>query len=109
MIWSGRKACPTGCLPARSRGCLPPPSRPPAMLRPPAAGADLNPLLAFLLTLLTLGLFGVWYAFKVNGQYRALGIRTTDTAGRPLGRIRHPVIVLVLSLITFGFYVCYWV
>jgi hypothetical protein len=74
---------------------------------PPAAG--LHPFLVFLLTVLTLGLFGLLYALGVGRSYAGHDRRTFDLAGRPLGRVRHPVLVLLLGYLTFGYYLCWWI
>ena len=69
----------------------------------------MHPLLVLLLTLLTVGIFGLFYAFRVCAAYTArAAVRQTDAAGRTLGRARHPVAVLLLSYLTFGFYSAYW-
>jgi len=72
--------------------------------------ADLHPLLVFALTLMTLGLFGVVFAVLVANQYAGQAPRRgADAAGRPLGKVRHPVWILLMSYLTLGFYFCYWV
>jgi hypothetical protein len=56
------------------------------------------------------GLFGLWYGYQVCSAYRAQGgKRTTDSAGRPLGTVRHPLWVLALAYLTLGFYLYYWI
>ncbi len=71
---------------------------------------NLHPLLVLLLSLVTFGLFGLVYSFKVCLAYSALGgKRQADSAGRPLGRVRHPLWVLLLAYLTAGCYFCYWV
>lgn len=79
---------------------------------PPAAPrdwADLHPLLVLLWTILTGGLFGLFYAYKICQAYRAKAPpRKIDAAGRTLGRVRHPLGVLALSYLTFGIYFVYW-
>jgi hypothetical protein len=78
--------------------------------KPGEAEAGLHPLLVLLFTLLTLGIFGIWYALSVGAAYtRAAAQRTRDSAGRPLGKTRHPAGVLLLSLVTLGYYFYYWV
>ncbi len=80
--------------------------------RPAAAGtlADLHPLLVLVLTLCSFGLFGLYYSVKVCLDYSAPAARRrTDSAGRPLGRVRHPLLVLLWSYLTGGFYFYYWV
>jgi len=69
----------------------------------------LHPLLVFLLTALTFGIFGLCYAWRVSSQYTGSAPRTADSAGRPLGRIRHPMLVLLLCYLTLGFYLLYWI
>ncbi len=70
---------------------------------------DMHPLLAVLLTVLTAGLFGLFYAYRVSAAYTArAAVRRTDAAGRTLGRARHPVAVLLLSYLTGGIYFAYW-
>ncbi len=69
----------------------------------------MHPLLVLLLTVLTAGLFGLFYAYHVSALYTArAAVRKTDAAGRTLGRARHPVAVLLLSYLTVGFYFAYW-
>ena len=71
--------------------------------------AGMNPFLALLLTVVTGGLFGLFYAFQVARAYTArAATRKADAAGRPLGRARHPVAVLTLSYLTGGLYFSYW-
>jgi hypothetical protein len=71
---------------------------------------NLHPLLVLLLTLLTGGLFGLFYSFKVCRAYSSLAAkRGADSAGRPLGRVRHPLGILLLAYLTAGFYFYYWV
>jgi GYF domain 2 len=72
--------------------------------------AGMHPAMVFLLTVVTLGLFGLWYTFRTGSQYRVrFGKKTADSAGRPLGVVRHPVVVLALTYLTFGFYLPYWI
>jgi hypothetical protein len=79
----------------------------------PAGGGsltDLHPLLVLVLTIGSVGLFGLYYSFKVCLDYSALAAkRRADSAGRPLGRARHPLWVLVWSYLTGGYYFYYWV
>jgi GYF domain 2 len=82
--------------------------------KPEVPGEDehvgLHPVLVLLLTVITLGIFGIVYAFRIGGAYSArLGQKTADASGRPLGMIRHPVVMLVLTGLTFGFYLPYWI
>jgi GYF domain 2/Domain of unknown function (DUF4234) len=72
--------------------------------------AGMHPAMVFLLTVVTLGLFGLWYTFSTGSQYRArFGKKTADSTGRPLGVVRHPVVVLALTYLTLGFYLPYWI
>jgi hypothetical protein len=92
----------------------PAPSEAPAARRaekPAGAGlTDLHPLLVLLLSICTFGLFGLYYSFKVCLDYSALAAkRQADGAGRPLGRARHPMWVLLLAYLTAGYYFYYWV
>ena len=78
----------------------------------PAAASilDFHPLLALFLTVCTCGLFSLWYLWRLSANHaREAGNRTADSAGRTLGRVRHPAWVLALSYITLGSYFCYWV
>jgi hypothetical protein len=83
---------------------------PPDVAKSPPGVPDLHPALALLLTVCSCGLFGLWYAYQVCAAFdaRATG-RTADGAGRPLGRPRHPLGVLVLTYLTAGVYFYYWV
>ncbi len=75
----------------------------------PGGLVGLHPLLVFLLTLVTLGVFGLVYIFVVASAYSERQQRQTDAAGRPLGKPRHPLAVLVLSYLTLGIYFYYWI
>jgi hypothetical protein len=78
-------------------------------LHPPRDWRKMHPLLVFVLTLASGGIFGLIYAYKVCRAYTAkAGERKLDGAGRPLGRVRHPFGVLSLSYLTLGFYFYYW-
>jgi hypothetical protein len=78
-------------------------------LRPPRDWRNLPPLLVFVLTLLSGGIFGLVYSYKVCQAYSAKAAgRKFDSAGRPLGQVRHPFAVLLLSYLTLGFYFYYW-
>ncbi len=76
----------------------------------PSGGlTEMHPLLVLLFTVLTAGLFGLFYAYHVSALYTArAAVRKTDAAGRTLGRARHPIAVLLLSYLTVGFYFAYW-
>jgi hypothetical protein len=94
---------------------VPPPSTKPANERktvkpaPPRDWRELHPALVFVLTLLTAGIFGLIYAHQVGRAYRTrAGERKIDAAGRPLGQVRHPFAVLLLSYLTGGIYFAYW-
>jgi hypothetical protein len=78
--------------------------------KPSRTLADLHPLLVLLLTLFTLGLFGLYYCFRTCLDFSTRGRqRRTDGAGRPLGRLRHPFWVLLLTYLSLGLYFPYWV
>jgi hypothetical protein len=80
-----------------------------AALRPPRDWGNLHPLLVFLLTLASGGIFGLIYSYKICQTYAAKAAdRKLDGAGRALGKVRHPFSVLLLSYLTCGFYFCYW-
>jgi hypothetical protein len=77
--------------------------------RPPFDWGSMNPLLVFVLTLASAGIFGLIYSYKVCHAYSArAAVRRMDVAGRALGKARHPFAVLLLSYLTLGFYFCYW-
>jgi hypothetical protein len=77
--------------------------------RPPLDWTNIHPLLVLVLTLVTAGIFGLIYCYKVSQAYSAKGVgRKIDAAGRTLGPVRHPLAVLLLSYLTFGFYFYYW-
>ena len=69
----------------------------------------MNPFLALALTVVTGGLFGLFYAYRASVAYSARAAeRKADAAGRTLGRARHPVAVGLLSYLTGGLYFAYW-
>lgn len=71
--------------------------------------ANMHPAAVFLLTIFSGGLFGLLYGYKIGQAYRSRAVaRTTDAAGRTLGRVRHPIGVLVLSYLTLGIYFLFW-
>ncbi|HEY7428600.1 MAG TPA: DUF4339 domain-containing protein [Gemmataceae bacterium] len=71
--------------------------------------ANMHPAVVLLLTVATVGVFGLVYAYKICRTYSArAAARQTDTAGRKLGRLRHPLAVLMLSYLTVGTYFVYW-
>jgi len=70
----------------------------------------MHPAMVFLLTMVTVGIFGLFYTFSTGSRYRArFGKKKADAAGRPLGVVRHPVVVLALTYLTLGFYLPYWI
>lgn len=69
----------------------------------------MHPVLVLLLTAVTLGLFGLIYAYVACSAYREQFTRDKDAAGRPLGYARHPVGVLILTYVTLGIYHYFWV
>lgn len=78
-------------------------------VRSPRDWRSLHPLLVFVLTLASAGIFGIIYFYKVSRTYSAkAGQRKLDSAGRTLGLVRHPFGVLLLSYLTLGFYFYYW-
>ncbi len=78
-------------------------------MTPPRDWMNMHPLAVFLLTILTGGIFGLFYAYKVCRNYsQRSGERKLDTAGRALGPVRHPLSVMLLSYLTLGFYFYYW-
>ena len=78
-------------------------------IRPPRDWRNFHPLLVFVLTLVSGGLFGLIYSYKICQAYTAKAVpRTIDGAGRTLGPVRHPFGVLLLSYLTLGFYFYYW-
>ncbi len=87
----------------------PAPAPTPTPAPEPKTSDGLHPLLVFVLTTVTLGLFGLIYAWRIGSEYSATRSRGTDSTVRPLGRVRHPILVLVLSYLTFGFYLFYWI
>jgi len=108
-----------GLIPEKARAALTEQPAPtdarPARLDEPAPSlaespSDFPPWLAVLLAVFTLGIFSVWYTWRVSNRYASeLGQRARDAVGRPLGRVRHPAWVLLLSYATLGIYFCYWV
>jgi hypothetical protein len=102
---------PTARLPApasaeKTSGLTPQPPNRPAR-RPGGGLAGMNPWLVLVLTVVTAGLFGLFYVWRVCGDYGRTS-RESDAAGRILGRRRHPAAVLVLSYLTGGIYFSYW-
>jgi hypothetical protein len=80
-----------------------------AKMTAPRDWINMNPVVVFTLTLLTGGIFGLIYANKICEIYKAKASpRNMDAAGRTLGRVRHPLGVLLLSYLTLGFYFYYW-
>jgi hypothetical protein len=89
--------------------------RAPAAARPRTYGgegprSEFPPWLAVVLTIGTLGLFSIWYTWRASSRFaEECGARAVDAQGRPLGRVRHPAWVLLISYATLGIYFCYWV
>jgi hypothetical protein len=76
---------------------------------PPFDWTNMHPAVVLVLTIFTGGIFGLIYSYKICQAYTAKAVlRRTDAAGRTLGRVRHPLAVLMLSYLTAGFYFCYW-
>jgi len=70
---------------------------------------EMHPVLVFLLSVVTLGIFGLLYALAASTAVAKIHkVPATDSAGRPLGKFRHPVRLLVLSIVTLGFYFPFW-
>lgn len=69
----------------------------------------MHPILVFVLSLFTGGIFGLVYVYFVCSAYSAHQTRDADAAGRPLGKLRHPLGVYILSVLTFGIYYYYWI
>ena len=69
----------------------------------------MHPILVFVLSIFTGGIFGLVYAYVVCSAYSGQDQRDADSAGRPLGRLRHPLAVYLLSMLTLGLYYYYWV
>jgi hypothetical protein len=81
-----------------------------AVIGPAASASEFPTWLAVLLTVSTLGVFSIWYTWRASARYaRESGARAVDSQGRPLGRVRHPAWVLLVSYATLGVYFCYWV
>jgi hypothetical protein len=72
------------------------------------ADDGIHPLVHLLLALLTGGLWGLWVAYSIASTFRRQARRGKDGAGRPLGKSRHPIGVLLLSYLTLGTYFVYW-
>jgi hypothetical protein len=95
--------------PAKGRGRAKPPKEEDEEEESSGGGLlGLHPLLVLLLTVCTLGLFGLVYAYVACSSHRERFTREADTAGRPLGSGRHPLTVLILSYLTLGIYFCFW-
>jgi hypothetical protein len=70
----------------------------------------LHPAIHLVLTCLTGGLWGLWVGYSVCRDFsEAAPHREADASGRPLGKPRHPVGVMLLSYLTCGLYFAYWV
>lgn len=78
-------------------------------VRTPHDLSKMHPLLVFLLTIASGGIFGLIYSYKICQAFSAKGAsRKLDGVGRPLGKVQHPFAVLLLSYLTLGFYFYYW-
>lgn len=78
-------------------------------VRTPFDWGKMHPLLVFVLTLGSAGIFGLIYSYKICQAYSAKAAgRKIDGVGRALGKVRHPFGVLLLSYLTLGFYFYYW-
>ncbi len=56
------------------------------------------------------GLLSIGYTWRISTRYaEECGARAIDAQGRPLGRVRHPAWVLLMSYATLGIYFYYWV
>jgi hypothetical protein len=78
-------------------------------IRSPRDWRNMHPLLVFVLTLASAGIFGLIFSYKVCRAYSAkAACRKLDAAGRKLGEVRHPFGVLLLSYLTLSFYFYYW-
>jgi hypothetical protein len=75
----------------------------------PGGIIGMHPILVFVLSFCTGGIFGLVYVFVVCSAYSAHQTRDEDSAGRPLGKLRHPLAVYILSVLTLGLYYYYWV
>jgi hypothetical protein len=70
---------------------------------------SLPPLLVWLISVVTLGIFGLVYIYLACRAYAGAATpREADAAGKPLGRPHHPIGTLVLSYLTFGIYFLFW-
>lgn len=75
----------------------------------PGGLLGLPPLLVWLISVVTLGVFGLVYIYLTCRAYAgAAPPREADAAGKPLGRPHHPIGVLVLSYLTLGIYFLFW-
>jgi hypothetical protein len=68
-----------------------------------------SPLLVFLFSLCTCGLFGWWYVYSVSSAYAARFGEGVEAGDKPRGRVRHPVAVILLGYLTLGYYTSYWI
>jgi GYF domain 2/Domain of unknown function (DUF4234) len=75
----------------------------------PGGIIGMHPILVFVLSFCTGGIFGLVYVYVVCSAYSAHQTRDLDSAGRPLGKLRHPLAVYILSVLTLGLYYYYWV
>jgi hypothetical protein len=79
-----------------------------AAASPPPPSLDIHPLLALVLAIGTLGIFTIWYTWRISSQ-QAKAAPAADTQGRTLGRARHAAWILTMSYLTLGVYFGYWV
>jgi hypothetical protein len=88
----------------------PPAEQPADATKKPPGNLDMSPLAVFLLSLATLGIFGLVYVYKVCDRFsEASNKRERDKAGRVLGRVRHPFGVLLLAYLTLGYSFAVWI
>jgi GYF domain 2/Domain of unknown function (DUF4234) len=71
------------------------------------SASEMHPLLVLLLSAITCGLFGLFYAYAVCAAANRDGVGAKDSAGRPLGQVRHPLGSMLLGFLTAGLYSCY--
>ncbi len=103
---------PTRAQPARE-AAVPdfpmPTADPPRRAASSAGPPGLHPLLVLLLSVVTLGGFGLYYAYRVCKAFPPKGARRADASGKPAGRPRHPLGVMLLAYLTLGFSFYFWV
>lgn len=85
------------------------PEAPPDWLKSTQQPEDeLHPFFVWLFSILTLGCFAIWYVVRCQRRL-AQGNTAIDVTGRPLGKLRHPGLVLLLGYLTLGYYSLYWI